>query len=49
LNDPTSRVARLAAGRRSYQVLGELNVQPSVSYLSVVRNRPAEGKAEAHG
>jgi molybdopterin-containing oxidoreductase family iron-sulfur binding subunit len=43
LNDPTSRVSRLAADSRSYQVLGELNIRPSVSYLEIVRNRPAEG------
>jgi molybdopterin-containing oxidoreductase family iron-sulfur binding subunit len=49
LNDPTSRVARLAASRRSYQVLGELNVRPSVSYLNLVRNRPLNGEGEKHG
>jgi molybdopterin-containing oxidoreductase family iron-sulfur binding subunit len=49
LNDPKSRVARLAAGRRSYQVLGELNIRPSVNYLTLVRNRPAAGEGEKHG
>jgi molybdopterin-containing oxidoreductase family iron-sulfur binding subunit len=49
LNDPKSRVARLAASPRSYQVLGELNIQPSVSYLSLVRNRPAVGEGAKHG
>jgi molybdopterin-containing oxidoreductase family iron-sulfur binding subunit len=49
LNDPTSRVAQLAASRRSYQVLGELNIRPSVSYLTLVRNRPAAEKGEKHG
>jgi molybdopterin-containing oxidoreductase family iron-sulfur binding subunit len=49
LNDPSSRVARLAAGRRSYQVLGELNVRPSVSYLTLVRNRPAAEEGDKHG
>jgi molybdopterin-containing oxidoreductase family iron-sulfur binding subunit len=49
LNDPTSRVAQVAASRRSYQVLGELNIKPSVSYLTLVRNRPAEGGVEKHG
>jgi molybdopterin-containing oxidoreductase family iron-sulfur binding subunit len=49
LNDPKSRVARMAAGTRSYQVLGELNIRPSVSYLKLVRNRPAEGEGEKHG
>jgi molybdopterin-containing oxidoreductase family iron-sulfur binding subunit len=49
LNDKNSRVAKLAAGRRGYQVLGELNVRPAVTYLSLVRNRPAEGEGEQHG
>jgi molybdopterin-containing oxidoreductase family iron-sulfur binding subunit len=52
LNDPKSRAAKLAAGPRGYQVLAELNVKPSVSYLTLVKNRPAgrpEGEGEAHG
>jgi molybdopterin-containing oxidoreductase family iron-sulfur binding subunit len=49
LNDPTSRVARLAADKRSYQVLGELNIKPSVNYLTLVRNRPADGEDRKHG
>jgi molybdopterin-containing oxidoreductase family iron-sulfur binding subunit len=40
LNDPESRVARLARSTRAYHVLEELNVRPAVSYLAVVRNRP---------
>jgi molybdopterin-containing oxidoreductase family iron-sulfur binding subunit len=43
LNDATSRAAKLTASRRGYQVFAELNVRPSVSYLSLVRNRPARG------
>jgi molybdopterin-containing oxidoreductase family iron-sulfur binding subunit len=39
LNDPKSRVTQAAAGRRSYRVLEELNIRPSVNYLAVVRNR----------
>jgi Fe-S-cluster-containing dehydrogenase component len=49
LNDPKSRVAQLAAGPRSYRVLGELNILPSVSYLNLVRNRPADGEGEKRG
>jgi molybdopterin-containing oxidoreductase family iron-sulfur binding subunit len=49
LNDSTSRVRQLAAGPRGYQVLAELNVKPSVTYLSLVRNRPAAGEGEKHG
>jgi molybdopterin-containing oxidoreductase family iron-sulfur binding subunit len=48
LNDPTSRVARLAASPRGYRVLEELNVKPSVTYLGLVRNRPPE-EAKQHG
>jgi molybdopterin-containing oxidoreductase family iron-sulfur binding subunit len=49
LNDPKSRVARLTASRRSYQVLGELNIRPSVSYLTLVRNRPTGAEGNKHG
>ncbi|HVA50483.1 MAG TPA: 4Fe-4S dicluster domain-containing protein [Pirellulales bacterium] len=49
LNDAASRVARLATGPRSYRVLEELNVRPSVSYLAVVRNRPAGDEEPRHG
>ena len=48
LNDPKSRVSRLAAGPRAYRVLEELNVKPSVNYLSLVRNRPA-AEDKRHG
>jgi molybdopterin-containing oxidoreductase family iron-sulfur binding subunit len=47
-NDPNSRVARLMSDPRRYQVLGELNVRPSVSYLGLVRNRPAGGEGQHH-
>jgi molybdopterin-containing oxidoreductase family iron-sulfur binding subunit len=49
LNDHTSRVAQLAADRRSYRVLGELNIKPSISYLSLVRNRPEEMEGKRNG
>lgn len=39
LNDPKSKVARLAKSERSYRVLSELGVQPSVHYLTKVRNK----------
>ena len=38
LNDPSSEVARLAGSPRSFRVLEELNVRPSVSYLRMVRH-----------
>ena len=49
LKDATSQVASLKASRRGYEVLADLNVLPSVSYLAVVRNRPAERKSEKDG
>ena len=49
LNDPTSKVSRLLRSRRRYQVLEELNVRPSVNYLSPVRNRPARAEEEHRG
>jgi molybdopterin-containing oxidoreductase family iron-sulfur binding subunit len=49
LNDPRSRVARQARDPRAYRVLEELNVLPSVSYLSLVRNRPVNPEGEANG
>ncbi len=39
LNDPNSHVSRLIASGRAYRVLEELNVKPSVRYLTRVRNR----------
>jgi Fe-S-cluster-containing dehydrogenase component len=38
LKDPNSRVSRLRAGRRHYEVLEELGVRPNVGYLKKVRN-----------
>ncbi|MCG3134655.1 MAG: hypothetical protein HMLKMBBP_01971 [Planctomycetes bacterium] len=43
LNDPESRVAKLARDGRAYQVLGELNVKPVVSYLADVRRKDGGG------
>jgi molybdopterin-containing oxidoreductase family iron-sulfur binding subunit len=48
-NDPNSEVSRRARDPRRYQVLAELNVRPSVSYLQVVRNRPAGEGGQGRG
>jgi molybdopterin-containing oxidoreductase family iron-sulfur binding subunit len=37
LNDPNSRIARLARDGRQFRVLEELNVGPSVHYLKIVK------------
>ncbi len=44
-NNPDSRVAHLMHDPRHFRVLEELNVKPSVGYLTLVRNR-AEGEGE---
>jgi molybdopterin-containing oxidoreductase family iron-sulfur binding subunit len=49
LNDPQSRVSRLARGPRGYRALEELNVRPAVTYLALVRNRPVPTEGEGHG
>jgi Fe-S-cluster-containing dehydrogenase component len=42
LNDPDSRVAKLHAQKRRYDLLGDLNTRPRTVYLAAVRN-PNEG------
>jgi molybdopterin-containing oxidoreductase family iron-sulfur binding subunit len=42
LSDPNSRVSQQLRDPRRYRVLAELNVQPSVNYLEIVRNRRPE-------
>jgi molybdopterin-containing oxidoreductase family iron-sulfur binding subunit len=49
LNDPGTRVAQQARSPRGYQVLEDLNVRPSVTYLTLMRNRPVNTEGEAHG
>ena len=42
LNDENSEIAKWAADERAYHVLEEIGVQPSVSYLTKVRNLDAD-------
>jgi molybdopterin-containing oxidoreductase family iron-sulfur binding subunit len=50
INDPNSRVARMARDPRRFGVLEEFNFRPAVHYLAVVRNREfAEKESDAHG
>jgi molybdopterin-containing oxidoreductase family iron-sulfur binding subunit len=49
LNDPASRVSQLSRDRRGYQVLEELNVRPSITYLSLVRNVPQGTEEKQRG
>ena len=39
VNDPNSKVAELREDPRRYYLLEELNTQPSVHYLTKVRNK----------
>ena len=38
MNDPNSEISKLLENKRTYKILTELNVRPSVSYMSKVRN-----------
>ena len=49
LNDPNSEVSRKMRDPRRYRVLSELNVRPSVGYLTVVRNRDEKQGGEHNG
>ncbi len=42
LNDPASRVAKLAHDPRSYRVLADINVEPAVRYMTKVKNQGSE-------
>jgi len=41
VNDKNSRIAKINADPRGYHVLEELNVKPSVTYLTKIRNKNA--------
>ncbi|MCC6699757.1 MAG: 4Fe-4S dicluster domain-containing protein [Candidatus Hydrogenedentes bacterium] len=49
LNDPESLIARLVQSPRHFRVLEEIDVRPSVGYLTLVRNRMGEREVEHHG
>jgi molybdopterin-containing oxidoreductase family iron-sulfur binding subunit len=51
LNDPESKISKLINSGRHYKVLEELNVQPTVGYLTQVRNRESKPnkKGKHHG
>jgi molybdopterin-containing oxidoreductase family iron-sulfur binding subunit len=38
INDPNSRVSKVKANERNYDLLGDLNTKPRTSYLSVLKN-----------
>jgi MoCo/4Fe-4S cofactor protein with predicted Tat translocation signal len=42
LNDPNSRITKLAKDHRNYNVLNSLNTQPRTTYLAAVRNQNKE-------
>lgn len=48
MNDPESKIAKLIASPRHYRVLEEINVRPSVGYLTLVRNRAHGEEGTTH-
>ncbi len=48
LMDPESRVRRMVADRRAYQVMGYLNTKPAVIYLKKVIRKKRTGEAKHH-
>jgi Fe-S-cluster-containing dehydrogenase component len=48
MNDAESLVAKNMEDERSYHVLEELNVKPSIAYWTKLRNRPASGSEGHH-
>jgi len=50
LNDPKSKISKLVNSGRHYKILEELNVRPTVGYLTQVRNREEDSnKGNHHG
>lgn len=47
-NDPNSSLSLLIQDARHYQILSELEIRPSVGYMTIVRNRTEEGEMR-HG
>lgn len=48
-NNPDSQIAKLIQSPRQFRVLEEINVRPSVHYLTLVRNRTEEEGSVHHG
>jgi len=49
VNDETSAVRKRLDDERTFAVLEEIHTLPNVTYLTKVRNKPAEAKAAHHG
>ena len=48
MNDPQSEISKKMNDPRSYRVLEEIGVRPSVSYLTLVKNRSEKDGGEDH-
>ncbi|MFQ6677117.1 MAG: 4Fe-4S dicluster domain-containing protein [Fidelibacterota bacterium] len=49
LNDPESEIVKKVQDPRHYHVLEDLNIKPTVGYLTMVRNRKDETGGNHHG
>lgn len=49
INDPESRVSKLAASPQGFRVLEELNVRPSITYMTKIRNKAETAHASGGG
>ncbi len=49
INDPNSKVSQLLKDERVFYVLEELNVQPGIGYLTMVRNTEKKATHAEHG
>lgn len=48
LKDPNSEISKLFRNERSYAMLEELNIQPSVVYMTKIRNTEEDKTVKAH-
>ena len=48
MNDPNSEISKLYKNERSYHMLEEVGIKPSVSYMTKIRNVESNHKSTEH-